>query len=54
MGINTDVENVGDLYVLRKQSLYTRGEKRRGEKANVKLNCYDFISEKVLSAEVMK
>lgn len=49
MGIDTDVESVGDLYLLRKESLYTRGEK-----ANVKLNCYDFVSEKVLKAEDLK
>ena len=49
MGIKTDVENVGDLYVVRKESLYTRGEK-----PNVKLNCYDYISEMVVSAEKLK
>ena len=38
-----------DLYVLRKKSVFTNGQK-----PNVRLNGYDFISEKVVTALDMK
>ena len=49
MGISTDEAHVGDIYLLRKQSVFTTGLK-----PNIKLNQYPFISEKILSAEEMK
>lgn len=49
MGISTEEKDVGDLYLLRKQSVFTTGLK-----SNIKLNQYPFISEKILSAEEMK
>jgi len=38
-----------DLYILRKQSVFTNGQK-----PNVNLNGYPFISEKVISAQALK
>jgi hypothetical protein len=49
MGISTDEKDVGDLYLLRKQSIFTASKM-----PNIKLNQYDFISEKILTAEEMK
>ena len=48
MGISTDDKDVGDIYLLRKESVFTTGLK-----SNIKLNQYPFISEKILTAEDM-
>ena len=38
-----------DIYILRKKSVFTNGQK-----PNVKLNGYDFISEKAITAQAIK
>ena len=49
LGMSTSEEDVGDVYVLRKDSVYTDGKK-----PNLQLDGYPYISEKVLSwKEVM-
>jgi hypothetical protein len=48
MGLDTSEESVGDIYLLRKESPFTRGLK-----ANIKLNDYDFVSEKILTSKQM-
>ena len=42
LGMSTSEENVGDVYVLRKDSVYTDGKK-----SNLQLDGYPYISEKV-------
>jgi len=49
MGISTDEKDIGDLYLLRKKSVFTASKI-----PNIKLNQYDFISEKILTGEQMK
>jgi len=46
MGINTNEENVGDIYMLRKQSAFTKGIS-----PNILLNNYEFSSERILTGE---
>lgn len=46
MGLDTSEESVGDIYLVRKESPFTRGLK-----ANIKLNDYDFVSEKILTSK---
>lgn len=48
MGIDTSIERIGDLYLLRKSSEYTNDIK-----PNIQLRGYDYISEKILSHEEM-
>lgn len=50
MGISTDEKDIGDIYLLRKSSIFTNG----GPKPNIKLGQYDFISEKIITAEEIK
>jgi hypothetical protein len=49
MGINTDPASVGDLYLLRKKSVFTQDLK-----PNVNLRGYDFISQKIYDYQVEK
>jgi len=46
MGIDTSPDKVGDLYLLRKSSEFTKDKA-----SNINLNGYDFISEKLLTKE---
>jgi hypothetical protein len=48
MGIETSDERIGDLYLLRKKSLFTSNLK-----SNIELRGYDYISEKLLTFEEM-
>ena len=45
MGISTNEEDIGDLYVLRKASTFTQGST-----PNINLRGYDYISERIRSA----
>lgn len=46
MGIDTSLDRIGDLYLLRKKTQFTSDIK-----PNLQLRGYDFISEKILSHE---
>ena len=46
LGIETTEESVGDLYMVRKSSIYTEGAK-----PNAVINGYDFIVEKIAEYE---
>ena len=49
MGIDTQPENVGDLYLLRKCTPYTAGIQ-----PNINLEGYDYISERIVKSEDMQ
>ena len=44
LGIPTDDQSVGDIYIFRPKSVFTEGKK-----PNVNMNGYEFVSEKILS-----
>ena len=46
LGLYTHPESIGDVYLLRKASVFTRGLK-----PNVKVSDYDYVSERILSSD---
>lgn len=48
MGIKTEKENIGDVYLLRKSSLFTKNEE-----PNIKLEGYDYVSQMIVNSQDM-
>ena len=48
MGISTDPEDIGDLYLLRKSTIYTKDLQ-----PNINLEGYDYISDRLLTCKQM-